>query len=192
MCLCIPMFFFLGFLVCQGGCTMPNRNAHKNHLEQYQKRRNLDTSPEPKGDVHRKRSSSIFVVQKHAASHLHYDFRLAVDGVLVSWAVPKGIPRKAGIKRLAIQTEDHPLEYATFEGTIPEGEYGAGTVEIWDTGTYANIKEKAANKPMSMQQCITQGIIEVQLNGKLLKGMYALVRVPKLGDRQWLLTKMKS
>ena len=118
----------------------------------------------------------IFVVQKHEAKHLHYDFRLELDGVLKSWAVPKGIPTKEGIKHLAIQTEDHDLSYANFEGVIPEGEYGAGKVEIWDKGTY----ELESRKDWK---------IVFVLHGKKLKGRYTIL---KFKDNQWLIFKAKE
>ncbi|MDH7556869.1 MAG: DNA polymerase ligase N-terminal domain-containing protein [Candidatus Methanosuratincola sp.] len=117
-----------------------------------------------------------FVVHEHHARRLHYDLRLEKDGVLKSWAVPKGIPLEKGSKRLAIQVDDHPLEYAGFEGTIPEGEYGAGTVRIWDSGTYEAISWEG-------------GKIEVIFHGKLLSGRYALVRFSRAGEGQWLIFK---
>src|SRR6516162_11010697 len=110
-------------------------------LEEYHKKRNFRVTKEPQGSLRRRSGSAIFVVQKHDASHLHYDFRLEIDEVLVSWAVPKGIPTKKE-KHLAIMTEDHPMDYARFEGTIPQGEYGGGTVMVWDIGTFKNIKTK--------------------------------------------------
>jgi len=155
----------------------------KDPLSTYRTRRNLRRSHEPRGTA-RKREYNIFVVQKHDASHLHYDFRLAIGGVLVSWAVPKGIPRRAGIKRLAMRTDDHPLEYADFEGTIPAGNYGAGTVEIWDHGSYKNEKES------SMQRCLKKGVLEFSLSGSKLKGIYVLVRMENKPN-QWLLMKKK-
>ncbi|HDI12474.1 MAG TPA: 3'-phosphoesterase [Candidatus Bathyarchaeota archaeon] len=119
----------------------------------------------------------IFVIQKHAARRLHYDLRLEMDGVLKSWAVPKEPPKTPGIKRLAVQVEDHPIEYANFEGIIPEGHYGAGKVEIWDKGSYI-LKEKTNNK------------IVFKLNGEKLKGTYVLLRFK--GDKNWLFFKKKG
>jgi len=121
-------------------------------------------------------SSGRFVIQKHQATHLHYDFRLEMDGVLKSWAVPKEPPTQSGIRRLAMQVEDHALDYISFEGTIPKGEYGAGTVEIWDKGTYA-LKSR------------TGKIIEFTLDGSKLKGDYALVNFK---ENSWLLIKKKA
>lgn len=118
-----------------------------------------------------------FVVQQHQARRLHYDFRLEMDGVLKSWAVPKEPPLQPGVKRLAVMVEDHPLSYIDFEGIIPEGMYGAGRVEIWDQGTYT-LKERSPNK------------IEFTLHGERLKGDYVLIRFR--GDKNWLLIKRKS
>jgi len=135
-------------------------------LEQYQKKRRFSTTPEPKGKIKKsKAKSSIFVIHKHQASHLHWDLRLEMDGVLKSWAVPKSPEdlSEKGVKRLAVQVEDHPLEYAKFKGVIPEGNYGAGKVEIWDNGTYI-LKSKDEKK------------IEFILNGKKLKGDYVLIK----------------
>ena len=121
-------------------------------------------------------SSGRFVIQKHQATHLHYDFRLELDNVLKSWAVPKEPPTQPGIRRLAVQVEDHELSYIDFKGTIPEGEYGAGTVEIWDKGTYT-LKNR------------TDKIIEFTLDGSRLKGSYALVNFK---DNNWLIIKKKT
>lgn len=128
----------------------------------------------------------IFVVHRHDASHVHYDFRLEVDGVLASWAVPKGLVMKYGEKHLAVHVPDHDLEYGGFEGTIPEGSYGAGTVEIWDHGTYDNLKDA------NMSECIKKGRIEIALHGKKLKGNFALIQANIRGDnKNWLIFKMK-
>lgn len=133
------------------------------------------------------KGSPIFVVHKHAASHLHYDLRLEVDGVLVSWAVPKGPSIVVGEKRLAVHVPDHDLEYASFEGTIPEGSYGAGVVEIWDHGTYDNLKDRPMN------ECVKKGRIEITFHGKKLKGAYALVQTTMHNDtKNWLLFRIDS
>jgi bifunctional non-homologous end joining protein LigD len=157
-------------------------------LTEYKAKRNFAKTPEPQGA----RSSSdhahpIFVVQKHYASHLHYDFRLEMQGVLKSWAVPKGPPRTSTEKRLAILTEDHPIQYASFAGVIPQGEYGAGVVEIWDHGTFYNLKDEP------LEECFKQGRIEVFLEGSRLKGPYALIRTRwhEGSKEQWLLLKVK-
>lgn len=129
----------------------------------------------------------LFVIQKHRATTLHYDFRLEVDGVLKSWVVPKGPSTDPGEKRLAIMTDDHPVEYAGFEGTIPDGEYGAGTVIVWDKGTYSNLKE--GNSP-SVSDGIVNGHIAFRLEGQKLKGGYSLTRFGGDEGKQWLLVKM--
>jgi len=147
-------------------------------LEEYDKKRDFAKTSEPPASGSIKSSDKpVFVVQRHDASHLHYDFRLELDGVLKSWAVPKQLPKKAGIKRLAIQTEDHPLEYADFEGEIPEGEYGAGKVEIWDKGTFELRKREEKE-------------IVVTLEGGELKGDYVLIGT-KYGNegKGWLFFK---
>jgi DNA ligase D-like protein (predicted 3'-phosphoesterase) len=135
-----------------------------------------------------------FVIHKHDASRLHYDFRLEVDGVLVSWAVPKGPSTNPKERRLAIQVEDHELDYGDFEGVIPEGEYGAGTVMIWDYGTYKNTHDRDG-KIVPMGQSVKDGSIKIWLEGKKLKGGYKLVRMHtgKNDDgKQWLLIKIKD
>lgn len=162
--------------------------AKKNVLKTYRERRNLKRSGEPRGGAEEKHAKPIFVIQEHAASHLHYDFRIEHDGVLLSWAVPKGPSLDPRIKRLAIPTDDHPLDYAKFEGEIPDGEYGAGQVIVWDTGTFENIKEKdGALVPMS--ECVKRGTIEIFLRGKKLHGAFALIRTR---SNQWLLIKMRD
>lgn len=144
-------------------------------LEEYKQKRDFNISPEPKGGI-KNGKSSIFVIQEHHASHLHWDLRLEIGGVLKSWAVPKEPPTVSGTKRLAIQVEDHPIEYASFEGTIPEGMYGAGTVAIWDKGVLI-VEENTNNK------------IKFQLKGKKLNGAYSLIKVPNMGKNSWLLFK---
>jgi len=121
-------------------------------------------------------NENIYAIQKHAATRLHYDLRLEMDGVLKSWAVPKEPPVKPGVRRLAVEVEDHPVDYADFEGTIPEREYGAGTVEIWDKGTYKLIDRKESK-------------LIVDINGEKLKGAYVLVRFK--GPKNWLFFKKK-
>lgn len=157
-------------------------------LTQYKQKRDFRQTSEPSGNKKTKKSN-IFVIQKHKASNLHYDFRLEINGVLKSWAVPKKPPLNPGIKRLAIQTEDHPLEYADFEGTIPEGQYGAGTVEIWDQGKYENLRKDKEN--MTIADSYQDGKIEIKLNGKKLNGNYALINT-KQKKEHWLMLKMKS
>jgi len=162
----------------------------KKSLETYTKKRDFTLTPEPSGKKVKKNREPIFVVQKHDASHLHYDFRLEIDGVLVSWAIPKGPSTNPEEKHLAIMTEDHPLDYATFEGIIPEGQYGGGTVMVWDLGTYVNWKQEYG---ISMQQAVENGKIEIELHGKKLQGSYALIRTKLHNEkRNWLFFKMKE
>jgi DNA ligase D-like protein (predicted 3'-phosphoesterase) len=147
-------------------------------LTQYSKKRNLKSSKEPKA-VSKKTSSKklIYTVQEHHASHLHWDLRLEFDGVLKSWALPKAPPEKKGEKRLAIEVEDHPLEYAKFQGTIPEGNYGAGKVTIWDNGDYELLK-------------IYKDRTILEIHGKKLKGKYCLLKANFKGKRNWLFFKI--
>ncbi len=162
----------------------------KDRLEEYRSKRNFSRTREPSGtDISqglRQGPQPLFVIQKHKASTLHYDFRLEVDGVLKSWAVPKGPSTNPSEKRLAIPTEDHPLDYATFEGTIPQNEYGAGTVLVWDTGRYRNLKDKP------IAQAIDEGQAEIWLEGEKLQGGYALVRTARGKEVRWLLLKMRD
>lgn len=161
-------------------------------LKSYRARRDFSQTSEPKGRHSGSRSGGrAFVIHKHDASHLHYDVRLSVGGVLKSWALPKAPSSNPRIKRLAVQTEDHPLSYGRFEGVIPEGSYGAGTVMIWDRGTYTNIKTKN-DKKVSMQECIKQGIIEIVIHGEKLQGAYALIRTHLRDNNNWLLIKMND
>jgi len=155
-------------------------------LEKYQKKRDFKKTPEPKGKL-KPGPAKRFVVQKHDASHLHYDFRLEVAGVLVSWAVPKEPSLDPSVKRLAIKVENHPLDYINFKGVIPKGEYGAGTVEIWDKGTYKNLLDAP------METALKKGHLALDLKGKRLKGAFALTRFRReRGGEQWLLVKMKK
>lgn len=158
-------------------------------LTTYTKRRNLKRSKEPKAAIRRSKGSLAFVVQKHAASHLHYDLRLEIEGVMKSWAIPKGPSLNPSHKRLAILTDDHPLSYKNFEGVIPEGEYGAGTVIVWDRGSYRNMKKDKDGKFIPLKSCFRKGAIEVNLRGKKLKGGFALIRMQ---GKSWLLIKMKD
>jgi bifunctional non-homologous end joining protein LigD len=141
-------------------------------LEAYRKKRDFAQTPEPPRDVRRaaRRRKPIFVVQKHDASRLHYDFRLEINGVLTSWAVPKGPSMNPADKRLAVMTEDHPLEYADFEGIIPKGQYGAGTVMIWDKGWYELAGDASAERQLA------RGKIDMVLHRRKLRGGFTLVR----------------
>jgi len=149
-------------------------------LDEYRSKRDFTRTSEPAADAARRDGAApIFVVQEHWASHHHFDFRLEVDGVLRSFAVPKGMPEAPGVRRLAVQTEDHPMGYAGFEGEIPEGQYGAGRVAIWDRGTYTPHK-------LSPEE------VDVQLHGEKLRGRYVLVRFKKGGENSFLLLRGKE
>ena len=163
-------------------------------LEKYRKKRDFKQTSEPSGSSKRKTKKSvsggIFVVQKHAASRLHYDLRIEFEGVLKSWAVPKGPSLNPRDRRLAVAVEDHPIDYAEFEGTIPEGNYGAGSVIVWDRGTF-----KAEN----IGKGLREGNLKFELNGKKLKGGWALVRIRDreardsgAADKNWLLIKERD
>jgi DNA ligase D-like protein (predicted 3'-phosphoesterase) len=158
-------------------------------LGAYRRKRNLRRSPEPLGGRRRRRKRPIFVIQKHDASRLHYDFRLETDGVLKSWAVPKGPSTDPREKRLAMPTEDHPLDYADFEGVIPEGEYGAGTVIVWDTGPYENLTEKRGEE-VPIERALADGHALIRLKGRKLRGGYALTRIAKGKNERWLIVKV--
>jgi len=162
-------------------------------LEDYERKRNPDKTPEPSGKNGRKGGDDrpIFVIQEHDASTLHYDFRLEVEGVLKSWAVPKGPSTDPSEKRLAMPTEDHPYDYKDFEGVIPEGEYGAGTVIVWDTGPYENVTEQDG-EPVAMTDAIDRGHVHIVLHGEKLQGGYALRRIGKGKDERWLLIKTRD
>ncbi len=158
-------------------------------LKQYKKKRNFKKTSEPKPKIKSSKSKSkkIFVIQKHNASHLHFDLRLEMNGVLKSWAIPKIPPKTKGAKRLAIQTEDHPLGYEKFEGEIPEGNYGAGKVKIWDKGFYE--LKNAEGDPSGNKD---KKIIEIIIHGKKLKGNYVLVKTNygSKPEKSWLFMKV--
>jgi bifunctional non-homologous end joining protein LigD len=156
-------------------------------LAAYNAKRDFKLTREPVGKVPKVKSKALhFVVQKHAASQLHFDFRLELDGVMKSWAVPKGPSLDPSVKRLAMEVEDHPISYNTFEGTIPEGEYGGGTVMIWDRGTY---DAEDGGGAQSLREGYARGDLKFVLNGKRLSGSWVLVRMKRPGRPQWLLIK---
>jgi bifunctional non-homologous end joining protein LigD len=157
-------------------------------LKKYKDMRDFGDTPEPSGGKAKRGKRPIFVIQKHAASHLHYDFRLEMEGVLKSWAVPKGPSYDPSVKRLAMMTEDHPYDYASFEGVIPEGNYGAGNVIIWDQGTFE------LTEPEDGVKGIKQGKLAFKMYGKKMFGEWALVKIhgrsPK--GNEWLLLKHRD
>ena len=158
-------------------------------LKNYREKRNFNRTTEPSDAGERKDGqNSWFVIQKHDASTLHYDFRLEMGDVLKSWAVPKGPSTDPREKRLAIRTEDHPLSYIDFEGVIPEGEYGAGTVMVWDTGPYQNLREE--KEQLSIEDSLKEGKIEVRLEGEKIKGGIVLIRTDSGENEKWLMIKM--
>ncbi len=162
-------------------------------LDEYEKKRELTMTPEPPADRHKPDKVLRFVVQKHAASHLHYDFRLELDGVLKSWAIPKGPTLDPSIKRLAMMVEDHPYEYRNFEGIIPKGNYGAGEVLIWDEGTYhAPGAGDAGAGEEQLRKGLEKGDLKFVLDGHKLKGEFALVKIKSGKDNSWLLLKKKD
>lgn len=152
-------------------------------LKEYRAKRNFSRTPEPEGKekINEKKEHLVYVIQKHRATHLHYDLRLEEEGVLKSWAIPKEPPLNPGVKRLAVETEDHPLGYEDFEGEIPEGEYGAGIVEIWDKGSYLPLE-------------IAPGKKIIEIRGKRLKGTYALIKIKTKdgSDKNWLFFKVSG
>jgi len=169
-------------------------------LNEYKDKRNFKKTPEPvsekkkragQADKKEKQQVSLeFVVHKHFASHLHYDLRLELDGVLKSWAIPKGPTMNPKEKRLAVMVEDHPFDYGDFEGIIPEGNYGAGKVYIWDRGTYRS--RNATNKDESiteLREGLSKGHLTFILEGKILKGEFALIKLKKASPKDWLMIK---
>lgn len=162
-------------------------------LKDYNNKRKFDETTEPKGKTKKSKDQLIFVIQRHAASRLHYDFRLEMEGVLKSWAVPKGPSLNPEDKRLAMMVEDHPYDYKDFEGNIPEGNYGAGQVEIWDSGTYEPLDEtsKLSDEKELLKE-LKAGSLKFILHGKKLKGEFALVKMKNAENNAWLLIKHKD
>jgi bifunctional non-homologous end joining protein LigD len=161
-------------------------------LEKYKQKRNFKDTPEPAGKVTKDKTKLTFVVQRHHASHLHYDFRLELNGTLKSWAVPKGPSMNPKDKRLAMMVEDHPLDYASFEGDIPAGNYGAGHVDVWDNGTYEPVDEKGnVISHGQFTKNLYSGSIKFRMKGKKLKGEFALVNLKK-DEKSWLLIKHRD
>ncbi|WBX99081.1 DNA polymerase ligase N-terminal domain-containing protein [Chryseobacterium gambrini] len=162
-------------------------------LKDYNEKRKFDETSEPKGKTKKSKDQLIFVIQRHAASRLHYDFRLEMDGVLKSWAVPKGPSLDPKDKRLAMMVEDHPYDYKDFEGNIPEGNYGAGQVEIWDSGTYEPLdnNSKLSDEKELLNE-LKAGSLKFILHGKKLKGEFALVKIKNTEENSWLLIKHKD
>ena len=162
-------------------------------LSDYRKKRNFKNTKEPAGKLKPGHEELVFTVQKHDASHLHYDFRLELGGVLLSWAIPKGPSMNPEDKRLAMKVEDHPFDYKDFEGTIPKGNYGAGEVIVWDTGIYLPAgggTDKSENEKL-LKKALKKGDIKIVLLGKKLKGEFALVNMRK-DEKSWLLIKKKD
>lgn len=160
-------------------------------LRAYREQRNLSRSPEPSGEAPAPSERPLFVVQQHDTSRMHWDVRLEADGVLKSWAVPKGPSTDPQDKRLAIRTEDHPVEYATFEGHIPQGEYGGGNVIVWDIGPYRNLTDDRDGTAIPVADAIEDGHVTVWVEGDKLRGGYALTRTGMRGDpKNWLLVKV--
>lgn len=160
-------------------------------MKTYNEKRDFSKTTEPRNTTSiKKNKEPIFVIQKHDATNLHYDFRLEIDNTLKSWSVPKGPSTDPSVKRMAIPTEDHPIAYADFEGVIPEGEYGGGTVMVWDTGTIESNKKDEDGNTVSLEESFKAGSIEVSLHGKKLNGGYNLVEM-KGGKMKgnWLLMK---
>ena len=158
-------------------------------LKDYRDKRDFNQTPEPVGEKLPSAKKSVFVIQKHDARNLHYDLRLEHGGVLKSWAVPKGPSMDPMVKRLAVPTEDHPMGYLDFEGVIPKGNYGAGTVIVWDIGLYRNLK----GDDVDLGRNLDEGHATIWLEGAKLRGGFALIRTKRGGKRpQWLFFKMKD
>jgi bifunctional non-homologous end joining protein LigD len=172
---------------------MATKSAVKKSLATYRKKRNFGITAEPEGGAVKttRKSKLHFVVQKHAASHLHFDLRLELDGVMKSWAVPKGPSLDPAVKRLAMEVEDHPMEYNKFEGTIPKGQYGGGTVMLFDRGTYSADKPKDSHAD-AIREGYAKGKIDFSFHGERLQGSFALVRTQRGPKPQWLLIKHRD
>jgi bifunctional non-homologous end joining protein LigD len=161
-------------------------------LKEYKEKRNFKATPEPAGKKKSAEKELVFVIQKHSATNLHYDFRLELDGVLKSWAVPKGPSLNPSDKRLAMMVEDHPFDYKDFEGVIPKGNYGAGEVIIWDNGTYHSLQSESPTESINfLKEGLAKGDLKFVLHGKKLKGAFVLVKI-KSSKNQWLLIKKKD
>jgi bifunctional non-homologous end joining protein LigD len=165
----------------------------QSQLTEYRRKRDFSKTDEPAGGAARSGKKLAFVIQKHAASHLHYDLRLELDGVMKSWAVPKGPSLDPAVKRLAMQVEDHPIEYNSFEGNIPKGEYGSGSVMLWDRGTYT-YGGSDPDPIEGLRRGYQKGDFKFVLHGKRLRGSWVLVRTRKdpKGRAQWLLIKHRD
>lgn len=169
------------------------RRTKGGSLEEYRRKRHFSTTPEPEGHVAtRSRGALRYVIQKHAATRLHFDLRLELDGVMKSWAVPKGPSLDPSVKRLAMQVEDHPIEYNAFEGTIPKGEYGGGTVMLWDVGTYAPAEPGERDDEDAVREGYRKGDLKIVFEGARLHGSFVLVRMRREGKPQWLLIKHRD
>jgi len=170
-----------------GGRTRPRSSAP---LAEYNAKRDFTRTAEPAGKVPKPRGRSLqFVIQKHEASHLHFDFRLELDGVMKSWAVPKGPSLDPTVRRLAMEVEDHPISYNTFEGTIPKGEYGGGTVMLWDRGTY---EADDGGGAAALRRGYEKGELRFVMHGQRLQGGFVLARLKRPGRPQWLLIKRRD
>jgi DNA ligase D-like protein (predicted 3'-phosphoesterase) len=174
----------------EGTGSARGRSRASAPLAEYNAKRDFTRTAEPAGSVPKARGKALhFVIQKHAASHLHYDFRLELDGVMKSWAVPKGPSLDPTVRRLAMEVEDHPISYNTFEGTIPKGEYGGGTVMLWDRGTY---EADDGGGTESLRRGYEKGELRFVMHGKRLKGGFVLARLRRPGRPQWLLIKRRD
>jgi bifunctional non-homologous end joining protein LigD len=169
----------------------PRKGKRGASLAAYNAKRDFTKTAEPAGRAAKTGKALRFVIQKHAASHLHFDFRLELDGVMKSWAVPKGPSYDPTVKRLAMQVEDHPIEYNSFEGTIPQGEYGGGTVMIWDRGTY---EAESGEGQDAVRDGYKRGDLKIVMHGERMQGSWVLVRTRRdpRGRNQWLLIKHRD